>query len=111
MEQIILEVDDVIAQKWREASHTTRKKVTAFIQQILQKETKDLPKGAGRPSPQQINEFWESNQKELPAYLERLNKMGKEAASNGLSTKKLAELMEWDEETVKNLFGETNNNV
>jgi hypothetical protein len=50
-------------------------------------------------------------QKELPAYTEMLNEMGKEAASNGLSKEKPDEEMEWDEETVKNLFGETNNNV
>ena len=35
-----------------------------------------------------------------------MNKMADQAEKNGLTISKLAELMEWDKETVRNLFGE-----
>ncbi len=38
-----------------------------------------------------------------------MDEMSEEAANNGLTIEKLGELMEWDEETMKNLFGEDYN--
>lgn len=38
--------------------------------------------------------------------LDILDKTAEQAKTNGLTVAKLAELMEWDEETTRNLFGE-----
>jgi hypothetical protein len=38
-------------------------------------------------------------------FLKSIEKTATEAETNGLTREKLAEIMEWDEETVKNLFG------
>jgi hypothetical protein len=36
-----------------------------------------------------------------------MDELGEEAAKNGLTVEKLGELMEWDDETMKNLFGDS----
>jgi hypothetical protein len=38
-----------------------------------------------------------------------MDELSGEAKKNGLTIEKLGELMDWDEETIKNLFGETHN--
>lgn len=35
-----------------------------------------------------------------------MDELSEEAVQNGLTIERLGELMEWDQETIKNLFGE-----
>jgi len=35
-----------------------------------------------------------------------MDEVSEEATANGLTPQKLGEIMQWDEETMKNLFGE-----
>ena len=45
-------------------------------------------------------------QKQNESLADTMNKMAEQAEKNGLTISKLAELMEWDEETVRTLFDE-----
>lgn len=51
-----------------------------------------------------LKEIFRKEQTE--ALFDILNKTAEQAKENGLTIAKLAELMGWDEETTRNLFGE-----
>lgn len=84
MERIVIEVDDAIAQKWKYASDNTKlsasRKINAILNYALEKDDRE------------VTEF--------------LDKLGKEAGQNGLTLEVFQEIMELDEQTMKNLFGE-----
>lgn len=84
MKSISIEVDEETAKKWDAASQETRAVTVQKLSQILKH-------ALGQ------------NQDEL---VHLLDKVQKEAALNGLTPAVFQEIMELDNETMKNLFGE-----
>ena len=91
MEKIVLEVEESVARKWQEASESKRIKVAAFISRIFCLE--------------------ETRATDNESFLQMLNEVRKEVSYNGLNPQILGEIMEWDKETMKNLFSETHSNA
>jgi ribosomal protein L22 len=109
MKKIILEMDDNDARKWNDASPAKRNRLLAYLSKLLLLEEDSLFEeteiGYKRPSEKELSKFTKQNSKATGQFIEMINEISKEAAANGLSADKLAELMEWDEETRKNIFG------
>ncbi len=84
MERIVIEVDEATASKWNAATEKTKtstsKKINEILKYALNKDEQDM--------------------------LRLLNKIGEEAAANGLTPEIFQEIMELDDQTMKNLFGE-----
>jgi hypothetical protein len=85
MQILTLEVNDRVAEAYNRASGEEKKKMNKLIDTLL-------------------SEVVRKNQSlELSTLMDKISS---EAAINGLTTEKLGELMEWDKETMANLFGE-----
>ena len=85
MKILTLKVDDKIADAYNRATGDERTKMnelvnTLFMEVVRNRQTRKL--------------------------FESMEKLSKEAAANGMTPKKLGELMEWDKQTMINLFGE-----
>ncbi len=84
MERIVIEVDEKTAKKWKYASDDTKlnasRKINTILNYALEKDDAEMTK--------------------------LLDKLGKEAKQNGLTLEVFQEIMELDEQTTKNLFGE-----
>ncbi len=85
MKILTLKVDDKIADAYNRATNDERTKMnelvnTLFMELVRKKQTHKL--------------------------FESIEILSKEAAANGMTPKKLGELMEWDKQTMINLFGE-----
>ena len=85
MKILTLKVDDKIADAYNRATNDERTKMnelvnTLFMEVVRKKQTCKL--------------------------FESMEMLSKEAAANGMTPKKLGELMEWDKQTMINLFGE-----
>jgi len=85
MRTLILPVDDSIAESYDSAGPQEKIKINSSVNMLLER-------------------FLKKNSNE--ALFNVIDELSDEAASNGLTIEKLGELMEWDEETMKNLFGE-----
>jgi hypothetical protein len=85
MRILTLPVDDSIADGYNSAAPQEKTKINSAINVMLAK-------------------FLEKNQH--VALFSVMDDLSKEATQNGLTIEKLGELMEWDEETMRNLFGE-----
>jgi hypothetical protein len=85
MRIITLTVDDPIAEGYNNSDAQEKSKINSAVNLLL---TRILKK--------------EQNSELLDA----MDKLSDDAVKNGLTIEKLGELMGWDEETMKNLFGE-----
>ena len=88
MRIITLPVDDPIAVGYNNAAPQEKTKINSAVNLLLGKFLK---------------------KEQNTALFAVMDEMSDEAAKNGLTVEKLGELMEWDEETMKNLFGENYN--
>lgn len=88
MRIITLPVEDPIADGYNNAAPQQKTKINSAINMLLAK-------------------FLKKDQN--AALFSVMNELSDEAAKNGLTIEKLGELMEWDQETIKNLFGEADN--
>jgi len=85
MRTLNLPVDDSIAESYNSAAPQEKKKINSAVNMLLEK---FLKKG------------------QTTALFSMMDELSDEAAKNNLTIEKLGELMGWDEETMKNLFGE-----
>jgi len=85
MRTLNLPVDDSIADGYNSAAPQEKTKINSAVNMLLEK---FLKKG------------------QTTALFDVINELSDEAAKNDLTIEKLGELMGWDEETMKNLFGE-----
>lgn len=85
MKILALPVDDTIADGYNNAAPEYKAKINSAINLVLAKLLK----------PNRNSELFEI-----------MEDLSDEAGRNGMTIKTLAELMEWDDDTVKNLFGE-----
>jgi hypothetical protein len=88
MRILTLTVEDSIADGYNNAAPQEKTKINSAVNMLLAKFLKK-----------------EKN----TALFNIMDELSDEALQNGLTIEKLGELMEWDEETIKNLFGEINN--
>ena len=88
MKIIALTVDDPIAEGYNSAPPQEKSKINSAISLLL---AKFLQKA-------QNTELFDT-----------IEKLSDEAAKSNLTVEKLGELMDWDKETMKNLFGEEYN--
>jgi uncharacterized protein YjgD (DUF1641 family) len=88
MRILTLPVDDSIADGYNSADPKEKIKINSAINLVLSK-------------------FLKKNKK--TALFSVMDELSDDSVKNGLTIQKLAELMEWDEETIKNLFGEDYN--
>lgn len=84
MERIVIEVDDATAKNWNSATEQTKtltsKKINEILRYALNKDKQDM--------------------------FRLLDKIRNRAAANGLTPEVFQEIMELDNQTMKNLFGE-----
>jgi len=84
MEQIVIEVDEAIAMRWKFASEEVKlnasRKINAILNFALEKDDSDM--------------------------VEFLDKIGNQAQKNGLTLEVFQDILELDDQTMKNLFGE-----
>jgi len=85
MRILTLSVDDAIANSYYNAPLQEKTKIQSVINLVLEKLLK---------------------QNRNAAYFKLMDEVSEEANANGLTPQKLGEIMQWDEETMKNLFGE-----
>ena len=85
MRVLTLPVDDFVADRYDSAAPQEKTKINSAVNMLLEKILK-------------------KNQD--TALFSVMDELTDEASKNGLTVEKLCELMEWDEETMKNLFGE-----
>ena len=85
MRIITLPVDDPIADGYNNAAPQEKTKINSAVNMLLEKFLKK-----------------ERN----TALFNVMDELSDEATKNGLTAEKLGELMEWDDDTMKNLFGE-----
>jgi len=88
MRILTLPVDDSIADTYNSAAPQEKSRINSLINMLLAKFLKE---------------------KENSSLFSVMKEMSDEAQKNGLTIEKLGELMDWDEETMKNLFGEDYN--
>ncbi len=84
MERIVIEVDDMTAKKWKYATEDTKLNASRKINVIL-------------------NYALQMDDREMKNFLD---KVGKETKENGLTLEVFQNIMELDDLTMKNLFGE-----
>ncbi len=84
MERIVIEVDDMTAKKWKYATEDTKLNASRKINAIL-------------------NYALQMDDREMKNFLD---KVGKETKENGLTLEVFQNIMELDDLTMKNLFGE-----
>jgi hypothetical protein len=85
MRILTLPVDDDVANSYENSTKEEKTRINSVINTLLAKVFK---------------------KKQNDRLFNLMDNMSSEAAVNGLAVEKLGELMEWDEETLKNLFGE-----
>jgi hypothetical protein len=90
MRILTLPVDDFIADGYNNAAPIEKTKINSAINMLLEKILKN---------------------KQDAALSNAMDALGDEASKNGLTIEKLGELMEWDEDTMKNLFGKDYRNA
>lgn len=102
MERIVLEVDSNTAKKWGQASATQRRRILAFLNNVLDQLDEpnadgQVKKGYALPSEQLLERHGEKAQRRLPEYLKLLDEMGAIAEKNGLTQEALNELLAEDD--------------
>ena len=85
MRILTLPVDDSIADSYYNAAPQEKTKINSAVNLLLAKIL---------------------NRAQSSAIFTVMDTLSDEAAKNGLTKEKLGELMEWDDDTMKNLFGE-----
>lgn len=85
MRILTLPVDDPIADSYNNADPQEKLKINSAVNMLLSKFLKG---------------------KENAELFSLMEDMSNDARNNGLTVEKLGELMDWDSETLKNLFGE-----
>ena len=85
MRILTLPVDDFIADSYNSADPQEKTKINSAVNMLLSKFLKNT---------------------QNTALFKAMDELSDEAEKNGLTIERLGELMEWDEETMKNLFGE-----
>jgi len=80
-----LPVDDSVADGYNNASQKEKKKINSVINVLLARFLSD---------------------KRNSSLLNAMDELSIQSSKNDLTMERLTELMEWDEDTVKNLFGE-----
>jgi len=85
MRILTLPVDDSVADGYNNVPPLEKEKINSAINTLLSK-------------------FLKTQQDS--AFFNAINELSGEAAKNDLTVEKLGKLMEWDEDTLKNLFGE-----
>ncbi len=85
MKTLTLNLDDSLAARFNNLSPDEKNKLEILMGNVLK-------------------EIFRKEQ--TKALFDVLDKTAEQAKENGLTIAKLAELMEWDEETTRNLFGE-----
>jgi hypothetical protein len=85
MRILTLPVDDSIADSYNSVSPQEKTKINSAINMLLAKFLRN---------------------KRNAALFSAIDSLSDEAAKNELTIEKLGELMEWDDDTMKNLFGE-----
>ena len=85
MRMLNLPVEDSIADVYNTASAREKNRINSAINLMLAR-------------------FFKKDDKD--ALLQLMDEISEEALQNGLTIEKLGEIMEWDDETMKNLFGE-----
>ena len=85
MKILALSVDDQVADAYNSAPAEERTKMNELVNNLF-------------------NQVVRKNQ--LSKLFESMDRLADEAKANGLTPKKLGELMEWDHATMVNLFGE-----
>ena len=85
MRILALSVDDAIANSYYNAPLQEKTIIQSVINLVLEKLLK---------------------QNRNAAYFKLMDEVSEETNANGLTPQKLGEIMQWDEETMKNLFGE-----
>ncbi|MEO6631656.1 MAG: hypothetical protein ABIN13_08045 [Mucilaginibacter sp.] len=85
MRILTLPVDDSIADSYYNAAPQEKSRINTMVNMLLTKFLKE---------------------KENSSLFSVMKETSDEAEKNGLTISKLGELMEWDDETMKNLFGE-----
>jgi hypothetical protein len=85
MRILTLPVDDSIADSYNNAAPNEKSRINSLVNMLLAKFLKE---------------------KENSTLFGIMKEMSDEAKNNGLTIEKLGELMDWDKETIKNLFGE-----
>lgn len=85
MKTLTLNLDDSLAGRFNNLSPQEKSRVEKLISNVLE-------------------ELFKKNQRDKLFIL--MDKSAEEAKANGLTIAKLAEIMEWDEQTTINLFGE-----
>jgi hypothetical protein len=85
MRILTLPVDDSIADSYYNAAPQEKTKINSAVNLLLAKFLK---------------------KQQNTALFTMVDEMSDEAAKNGITIEKLGELMEWDDDTMKNLFGE-----
>lgn len=83
MRILTLPVDDSIADGYYSATADKKEKINSMVNTVLSK--------------------FLTNDSSL---INLMNEMSADAQKNGLTVEKLGEIMDWDDETMKNLFGE-----
>lgn len=83
MRILTLPVDDLIANSYYNATSDKKEKINSLVNTVLSRLLADDS-----------------------SLISSMNEMSAEAQRNGLTVEKLGEIMEWDGETIKNLFGE-----
>jgi hypothetical protein len=85
MKNLTFKIEDSIAERFNNLTPEERERVERMLNEVLQEI------------------FKRKQNQNLFALLERTSA---QAAANGMTIAKLAEIMEWDDQMVKNLFGE-----
>ncbi|MDP9080999.1 MAG: hypothetical protein M3O71_26580 [Bacteroidota bacterium] len=84
MRILTLPVDDSIAESYNSAAPQEKSRINSLVNMLLAKFLKE---------------------KDNTTLFSIMEDMSDEAKKNGLTIEKLGELMDWDDETMKNLFG------
>lgn len=90
MRILTLQVDDSIADGYNNSAPIEKTKINSAVNMLLQKILKN---------------------KQDAALSNIMGALTDEASKNGLTIEKLGELMEWDDDTMKNLFGQDYKNA
>lgn len=85
MKQLTFNLDDSLATSFNNLSPEEKKGIEKMLGTVLEQIFK---------------------REQSKALIDSLDKIAEQAKRNGLTIAKLAEIMEWDEETTRNLFGE-----
>jgi hypothetical protein len=90
MRILTLPVDDSIADGYNNSAPIEKTKINSAVNMLLEKILKN---------------------KQDAALSNVMDALTDEASKNGLTVEKLGELMDWDEDTMKNLFGQDYRNA